>query len=342
MADVVIFPEQTLEFSVEGGVAQRVLIPAPFELIIGETYRVALDGVAHVATCVHVDGAPAITNIADPSNPDLPEDGSFLIGYLPPEIAEADGNSVAMVMCIDRSNAPTHTLAIYQTAAVSNDVITENWDGSTEVHPGVESVSLETEDGGEKEFILKDLVAEPVEKTVELDFSGGDMIVTPKKGQAFSSILIPKPETAVPENIREGVNLAGLIGVFSGGGGGAIVKYGEFTTPASVRAGMRISVDIGFIPDILLVFVKTYPTGSYNSSAQCYFGCSDAFSAAFGAKGVNTLNYGNYGGVYTQSITETASGAIPITGADETGFNLGYVPPKASWTYIYVAIGGLA
>lgn len=347
MADVAIFPEQTLEFSVEGGVAQRVLIPAPFELIIGETYRVALDGVAHVATCVHVDGAPAITNIADPSNPDLPEDGSFLIGYLPPEIAEADGNSVAMVMCIDRSNAPTHTLAIYQTAAVSNDVITENWDGSTEVHPGVESVSLETEDGGEKEFILADLVPETVEKTVELDFSGGDMIVTPKKGQAFSTILIPKPDNLIPDNIAADKDVAGIIGalVAGGGGGGNIVAaQGEFIPTSTVHT---INHNLGVVPDVAAVICTDARLDTSNYYAL--FSIVN-FSKALYAKGITgkaliTMASFNFSSDGAALDGNDPDGQGILANATDTTMSVG---SAASWIrlvtnkkYCWIAIGGL-
>lgn len=339
MADVVIFPEQTLEFSVEGGVAQRVLIPAPFELIIGETYRVALDGVAHVATCVHVDGAPAITNIADPSNPDLPEDGSFLIVYLPPEIAEADGNSVAMVMCIDRSNAPTHTLAIYQTAAVSNDVITENWDGSTEVHPGVESVSLETEDGGEKEFILKDLVAEPVEKEVELDFSGGNMVVVPEDGQAFSAVNIPVPANLIPENIAEGVNIAGIIGALAAGGG-MVVAGGTFTGNGGIYT---LKHNMGVVPDFIYVECMSTIPGNTTYFIEG-FAMSTAFKESSGYRRFGSIQAGNN---YTQSESiETTNEKMFIRNANENTITIGRTNGNYSvYTYnaqhYWFAIGGL-
>ena len=64
--------------------------------------------------------------------------------------------------------------------------------------------------------------AETVETTVALDFSGGDMVVMPEDGQSFSAVNIPKPVNLAPENIAEGVNIAGIIGIFAGAGAGGV------------------------------------------------------------------------------------------------------------------------
>ena len=66
------------------------------------------------------------------------------------------------------------------------------------------------------------------EKTVEADFSSGDMVVTPSEGKVLSRVNIPKPETLVAENIAEGVNVAGVVGTHSGGGGAVEEDYIQF------------------------------------------------------------------------------------------------------------------
>lgn len=60
------------------------------------------------------------------------------------------------------------------------------------------------------------------EKTVELDFSEGDMTVEPSKGKLLSSVDIPKPANLVPENIAKDIEVAGIMGTHEGGGGGDI------------------------------------------------------------------------------------------------------------------------
>lgn len=50
------------------------------------------------------------------------------------------------------------------------------------------------------------------------DFSFGSYAVYPNNGQVFKSVTIVKPETLIPDNIAEGVTIAGIEGTFAGGG----------------------------------------------------------------------------------------------------------------------------
>lgn len=61
-------------------------------------------------------------------------------------------------------------------------------------------------------------------KTINLDFSNGDMIVVPDDGKVFGQIYIPKPENFESYNIAKNVNIAGLTGTFDGG------SIGDFDT----------------------------------------------------------------------------------------------------------------
>lgn len=66
------------------------------------------------------------------------------------------------------------------------------------------------------------------EKTVDLDFSEGDMTVEAESGKAFSKVRIPVPENLVPEILAEGMYVAGIgPGTHSGGGGGVTME-GDF------------------------------------------------------------------------------------------------------------------
>ena len=59
--------------------------------------------------------------------------------------------------------------------------------------------------------------AEEEESTVDLEMSDGDQIVTPSEGKLFSKVTITKPETMIPENIKEGVKIGGVVGTHVGG-----------------------------------------------------------------------------------------------------------------------------
>lgn len=63
-------------------------------------------------------------------------------------------------------------------------------------------------------------------KTIDIDFKNGDMQVAADAGKAMSSVRIPKPATLLPENIAEGIEIAGIVGTHVGGS--ADVRYVTF------------------------------------------------------------------------------------------------------------------
>lgn len=106
---------------------------------------------------------------------------------------------------------------------------------------------------------------ETEEKTVELDFSSGDMAVEPTEGKFLSRVDIPKPETLLPENIAKDVMIAGILGTHEGSGGGGVeskfaVKSGSFK--ATVDGVQTITHDLGVQPEVMFL----YTTGSVETS----------------------------------------------------------------------------
>lgn len=55
---------------------------------------------------------------------------------------------------------------------------------------------------------------------IPLDFSAGDQSLAAPDGQAVKSATIKKPTTLVPENIADGVDIAGVVGTLESGGSG--------------------------------------------------------------------------------------------------------------------------
>ena len=51
---------------------------------------------------------------------------------------------------------------------------------------------------------------------VVLDFSNGHQEIESEDSQLYNKVIIQKPPTLVPENIAEGVEIAGLLGTFEG------------------------------------------------------------------------------------------------------------------------------
>lgn len=52
------------------------------------------------------------------------------------------------------------------------------------------------------------------EKTVELALVDGNQVLTPTAGKNFSKVTITKPATLLPENIKKGVTIAGVVGTY--------------------------------------------------------------------------------------------------------------------------------
>lgn len=110
--EVEVFPEQTLTSTASAGVWQLDIIPAPFVLVEGETYRVVIDGTKHEMVCELSEGALCISKVVQDEITGEPESGSFVVAYVTPEVTGMD-DAVVQVMVIDSTNAETHTLAIY-------------------------------------------------------------------------------------------------------------------------------------------------------------------------------------------------------------------------------------
>ena len=261
MADQLLF-EATFQSSLNQTFGySHIVAPSPFALEIGAEYRVIFDGAEY--PCTGLDGSPmgdGTVGIGNGAAFGLPGSGEpFCVGII---------NGVLGVACL-LDTAPTqHSIAVYKVEKETG-LVTENYDGSQVVHPGVESVSLHNTEGGIETFVHESQVAEPVEATVDVDWSGGDMVITPEAGQVFSRLLIPRPETAAPGNIREGVNLAGMVGVLAAGGGSikfASGKIGTFTAYSGVEHGL------GIVPDIVFAYMSG--DAKLNGKALMYYGVS--------------------------------------------------------------------
>lgn len=66
------------------------------------------------------------------------------------------------------------------------------------------------------------VAAVPTEaKTVELSMPSGNQTVSPSSGKFLSEVTVKKPATMLPENIKKGVSIGGVVGTLESGGGGS-------------------------------------------------------------------------------------------------------------------------
>lgn len=241
MAQTVIFPEQTVEgfaFSAGDG-AYATAIEAPFSLTAGETYLIVWDGQEYTYTAIDIVGAVAVgSETYDPC----------AIAFNPAAIS---GLPYDLVAILTASDAPSHTIAIYQGAAEQSGIILRDYRGEETVEYGVEGILLDTPDGGTKLYVSEDMIPEGVETTVELDFSGGDMVIAPGTGKAFSSVTIPVPENLAPENIPKDMEIAGIIGTLVGSGGDVKIANGTVTGNGST---VTVNHNMGVPPDVVIAW----------------------------------------------------------------------------------------
>lgn len=93
------------------------------------------------------------------------------------------------------------------------NIVLKQRDGSTQEYPGSLPIAVPKSDGSLQVYTA----GEAVSKTVEPDFSGGDMAVEIPEGELVTGLTVKKPDTLVPENISKGVTVAGVTGTAEGG-----------------------------------------------------------------------------------------------------------------------------
>lgn len=54
-------------------------------------------------------------------------------------------------------------------------------------------------------------------KTVNLSMTSGNQVITPDNGYTLSEVIVIKPDTLIPDNIKKDVNIGGVVGTMSGG-----------------------------------------------------------------------------------------------------------------------------
>ena len=92
------------------------------------------------------------------------------------------------------------------------DIILLDGRGEPTTYSGVDVVEFDTVEGKRVQF----REGTPVSKNVVLDFSEGNTVVKPGRGEFLQEINILKPGNLIPEYIKKNVNIAGIIGTLSG------------------------------------------------------------------------------------------------------------------------------
>ena len=220
MAENVIFAEQTLGFGYNSsfGVYANPANNLAFVFTEGQEYVVAWDGETYARTAFSFTAA----------------DGSACVAVGNPLVAAQESNGDLFAIVCDTTNnylhflslemVDTHTIAIYQivedeepeeppTEEPLVGIILKDQSGNDVVYEGVKTIVLNTSDGGTQAFSRGEAM-EGIE--IAPDFSNGDQTITAPKGTLVKSAVIKQPNNLTAENVRYGVDIAGVTGEFIG------------------------------------------------------------------------------------------------------------------------------
>lgn len=184
------------------------------------------------------------------------------------------------------------------------------------------------------DIVLKDRNGNPVE------YPGVDIIKVNTVGgvQGYAAF---DPETLIPENIVEGVQIGNIIGALKVGGSAKIAS-GADTQNSQIRT---IEHNLGVVPDIIVVL-----HGTSGTTSSSYLAFAVGHTAAFTEIAMGSAAafewYAKHGVITQLAMADIAAGnptTGPIYAADETKFTIGTSDLKLTSgdQYRWFAIGGL-
>lgn len=109
-------------------------------------------------------------------------------------------------------------------------------------------------------------------KTVDLAMASGNQTIIPTSGKVLSQVVVKKPATMLPENIKKDVNIGGVTGTLESGGGAKLnIAYGD-TAPedksklwvkTAEPESVEISPDFGYGEAVQTTGIKSgFPTSN--------------------------------------------------------------------------------
>lgn len=214
----IIFESQTLSgfaLNSELGFYTYEINPAPFSVTADQVYTVSWDETDHICYSFESNGSIVLGNSSPFGLCDTHE--PFTIQYTPSDA----GGSIALY---STQEAESHDVCVY--AGVADDVegiVLYNIDGLKRIHHGIDTLTVDTTTPDKVQTFTKGVVADPGEINIELNFQNGDHEYEAPDGILIKTATIKKPADLKPENIPEGLYIAGVgPGEFKGGGGGVV------------------------------------------------------------------------------------------------------------------------
>ena len=167
-------------------------------------------------------------------------------------------------------------------------------------------------------------------KTVDLNMASGNQTITPTSGKVLSQVVVKKPATMLPENIKKDVNIGGVTGTLESGGGGELnIAYGDTAPEDTSKLWIKseepsnISFPVVWNPEQIVEGVTE--TGVTLLDGKTYVGYSEA---------IGTKIYIFGGGSSDVQIYDTTSNTIEKLSA-VVSFSYNNMSSAAVGTKIY-------
>lgn len=344
MAETVILEEKTYDdFGELGGTGiYAPLFAYEFNFVVGETYHVIWDDEEYVCVAYEIDGLTGVGSAAiagmgeDTGEPFLMGDG----GFVPIATLETDASHVIGVSQKTREDVETATVEL--SLADGDQEVTPSASDKVMTKVTIKKPETLTPEhiakGVEVAGVVGTLGVETEEATVNLDFSNGAMEVLPTGEKTFSKVNIPVPDTLIPDNIAEGVNIAGIIGALAAGGGGGNIQiaYGSQGLSNLSETSRTIKHNLRTIPDLFIMWPNEAVTSSsgFTSMTAVIVFLSPAFAGKTGLHQDNFVYGSSTSRVYTQ-VQDTVQSVTVTT----TTVKLNRTPRTG--LYAWIAIAGL-
>lgn len=181
--------------------------PKLFDLVDGETYRIVWDGITYDCIAQYVESGGIVgVGIGNFGMAGLGEDTGepFVLGVF------SDGSNTA---CYATEEATSHSFILYRLIPNGHDIVLKNYSGADVTYENVDAVMFDTPNGGTQVYTRGELISGVY---ISLDLKDGNQTATTPEGTLANAATIIKPDTLVPENIRNGITIAGVEGEFLG------------------------------------------------------------------------------------------------------------------------------
>lgn len=200
--------------------------------------------------------------------------------------------------------------------------------------------------------------AETEATSVDANFTVGDMVIQPSEGKLLEMVTVKKPADLIPENIKLGVDIAGIIGSLVSGGSGDSgsdspsdndqLQIKDIVLETDDSGSVAVNHGMGKMPDMVCIFYADFDTDGLEGEIAngTHSLASYAMKRKFNPDGVCQFSLNRVYGLGTGKLADdkpttdiTSSSTSAVYCPNDTQICCGGLAPKTQ--YRVIAISGL-